>query len=83
MLQSRHLQLVVLLVAGLWHSAHCLAEYYIYIGPDGQKLLSDREITRPGYRLQMERDTLKDSGHLIAGREQQIRQAHHGFFDHY
>jgi len=59
------------------------AEFYIYTGPNGNKVISDKPIQRAGYRLQHLRKDTKYAGHLIAGRDEKVRNMQTGFFDHY
>jgi hypothetical protein len=42
------------------------AELYIYQGPDGDRMISDRPV--PGYVLLATRDTFKNAGHIMADR---------------
>ena len=43
-----------------------IAEVYIYRGPDGERMISDRPMR--GYQLINKRDSLKDVGHILANR---------------
>ncbi len=42
------------------------AEVYIYQGPNGERMISDRP--QQGYSLLTKRDSLKDAGHIMANR---------------
>ena len=56
-----------LLYTGLILSAsHAAAEVYIYQGPGGERVVSDRPIA--GYTRLTRRDTLSQSGHILADR---------------
>ena len=58
-------------------------EIYIYQGPDGQKILSDKPIQQVGYQLEHLRKNATDAGHILAGREKQVLQKKADFFDRY
>ena len=47
-------------------SAPVFAEIYIYLGPDGERMVSDRPVA--GYSLLAKRDTFTDAGHILADR---------------
>lgn len=64
-------------------SQGALAEFYIYYGQQGEKIISDKPMNRAGYRLQHKRKEVKYAGHLIAGRDEKVRSLQTGFFDHY
>lgn len=49
-------------------SLPALAEIFIYQGPNGGKLISDRPIKEAGFRLISERHSLKNVGHMLANR---------------
>ena len=53
--------LVQLIVAPI-----AFAEVYIYQGPDGIRMISDRPV--PGYMLLTKRDTFNNAGHILADR---------------
>ncbi|MDA0791422.1 MAG: lytic transglycosylase domain-containing protein [Proteobacteria bacterium] len=42
------------------------AEFFIYQGPNGERMVSDRPVR--GYSLVTRRDTVKDAGHILANR---------------
>lgn len=44
------------------------ADIYIYTGPDGERMVSDRPITSPGYELLTQRDSIQDAGQILAKR---------------
>lgn len=50
------------------HTAH--AEVYVYLGPDGERLVSDRPPAGNdgSYQLLSKRDTLSHAGHILANR---------------
>ena len=62
----RHL----LMIAALLYLAQCtpvvLAEVYFSIGPDGERMASDRPVS--GYQLFHRRDSLVNAGHILANR---------------
>jgi soluble lytic murein transglycosylase-like protein len=58
------------------------AEIYIYSGPDGHQVVSDRPLQQ-GYRLQHRRSSEEDIGRLLAGRQDSLRQQRRHFFDSY
>lgn len=62
---SRLLRITVLLCLAQFTPA-VLAEVYFYIGPDGERMASDRPVA--GYQLINRRDTLKNAGHILANR---------------
>ncbi len=46
-----------------------MSEIYIYRGKDGEKVVSDRSMpTDTDYDLLTQRDTVKDTGHILANR---------------
>ncbi len=45
---------------------HAFAELYIYQGPAGERMISDRPVA--GYTLLTRRDTFDDAGHILADR---------------
>ena len=50
-------------------AAQCVqAEVYIYIGDDGERLVTDRTVNQPGYWLLGQRDTVKNAGRMLAGK---------------
>ncbi len=59
----RVLVVVVLITTGS-HAA--LAEVFIYQGPDGERMISDRPLA--GYVLLTRRDTVTNAGHILADR---------------
>lgn len=59
------------------------AEIYIYRGPAGQRVVSDQPIQEPGFRLEHRRDNVRNVGHIVAGREQELNQRAQGFYDPY
>ena len=44
----------------------CFEEVYIYQGPNGERIISDRLVS--GYELVTTRDTLKDTGYILANK---------------
>lgn len=52
----------------LFHPEQSRAELYVYLGPDGEKLVSDRPVD--GYSLLGRRDTAEGAGHILAERPQ-------------
>jgi soluble lytic murein transglycosylase-like protein len=44
------------------------AEVYIYLGPNGERLITDRPPNDPDYSLVARRDTLANAGHIMADR---------------
>jgi len=57
-----------------------MAEIYIYRGPDGEKLVSDRPVT--GYILLSKRDTIIDAGHILADRSPPKTRNRNDFIAH-
>lgn len=47
-------------------NASAVAEIYIYQGPNGERLVTDRP--QPGYSLVTKRDTFTNAGHILANR---------------
>ncbi|MDA0978296.1 MAG: lytic transglycosylase domain-containing protein [Proteobacteria bacterium] len=44
------------------------AELYIYIGPDGERMITDRPPVTDDYKLLARRDTFDNAGHILANR---------------
>lgn len=59
------------------------ADIYIYRGPDGKRVISDQPVQEPGFRLEHRRGSVRDVGHIAAGREQELDQRSQGFYDPY
>ncbi|XOV88588.1 MAG: lytic transglycosylase domain-containing protein [Pseudomonadota bacterium] len=59
---------IVLLLAGL--AGNAVAEVFIYRGPNGERLASDRPLpaAETGYELLTRRDSLHNTGHILASR---------------
>jgi soluble lytic murein transglycosylase-like protein len=56
-----------LLLLGLLLTAHsAFADVYIYQGPNGERMISDRPVA--GYQLVTKRDTITNTGHILANR---------------
>ncbi len=69
-LPRRASKLAALAAAGaLFLSVSAVAEIYIYQGPNGERLVSDRPVK--GYTLLTQRDTFNGAGHILAQRMQQ------------
>lgn len=60
-----------------------IAEIYIYRSPDGTRVISDKPLHTPGYRLEHRRGDTRDVGHIVAGREQALDQRTRQFYDPY
>lgn len=59
--------LTLLLICGLSPAAQ--AKIYVYVAPDGSRLVSDHPMPPgDGYKLVTRRDTVHDAGYLLAGR---------------
>lgn len=56
---------IVALLGALW-CPWCLADIYVYQGPDGERIVSDQPMQ--GYELVSRRDTVRDAGDALAGR---------------
>jgi soluble lytic murein transglycosylase-like protein len=56
----------VIFYCGLSFAPVANAELYVYQGPNGERLLSDRPVT--GYTLITKRDSFNDVGHILANR---------------
>lgn len=61
---------LILLAALLSGSPAVVADVYIYAGPDGERLVSDRPLTdnRKQYQLLSHRNSLAHAGHILANR---------------
>jgi soluble lytic murein transglycosylase-like protein len=59
------------------------AKIYIYVGPAGDRVVSDRPLQRKGYRLQHARQDVADIGDILAGREDEIATKRRQFYDRY
>lgn len=59
------------------------AKIYIYVGPDGDRVVSDRPLQRKGYRIQHQRQNVTDIGSILAGREDEIATKRRQFYDNY
>jgi len=59
------------------------AKIYIYVGPEGEHIVSDRPLQREGYRLQHLRQNVDDVGTILAGREEEIANKRRAFYDEY
>lgn len=59
-----------LLVAGLLFPLAAHAQIYVYVGPNGERLVSDRPLSaqEPGYELLTQRDTVEGAGQILAKR---------------
>ena len=80
--QSMLLNVALILSSGLW-SPVALAKIYIYVGPEGDRVVSDRPLQREGYRLQHLRQNVNDVGTILAGREEEITSKRRAFYDEY
>jgi soluble lytic murein transglycosylase-like protein len=49
-------------------SAPSEAKIFVYVDRDGDKLISDQPVNRPGYTLLAEKKTLRNVGHMMANR---------------
>ena len=56
---------MALLLTALSAAVH--GEIYVYLGEDGERLVSDRPVNQPGYCLLGQRDTLRGAGRMVAG----------------
>lgn len=59
------------------------AEIYIYVGPQGDRIVSDRPLERGGYKLQHLRHDVRDVGVILAGREDEVGARRRQFYDNY
>lgn len=59
------------------------ARIYIYVSPDGGRVVSDRPLQRKGYRLQHSRQNVSEVGNILAGREEEIASKRRQFYDGY
>lgn len=59
------------------------AKIYIYVGPDGGRIVSDRPLQRKGYRIQHARQDVSDVGNILAGREYELSSKRRQFYDGY
>ena len=57
-----------LLFACLALPCSAVAEIFVYVGPNGERTVSDRPLREPGYKLLSQRDTVKDAGNILARR---------------
>lgn len=67
----RFTSLLLVCVALNCFALYAHAEIYVYVGPDGERLVSDRPLSSqpPGFELLTQRDTVTDAGHILAKRE--------------
>lgn len=61
------LHTVTALGLALLPAAAAHSQVYIYLGEDGERLVSDHPVNQPGYRLLGQRDTLRGAGRVLAG----------------
>ncbi len=59
------------------------AKIYIYVGPEGERVVSDYPIQRNGYRLQHLRQDVNNVGGILAGREDELANKRRSFYDEY
>lgn len=59
------------------------AKIYIYIGPGGDQIVSDRPLQRKGYRMQHARQDVSDVGDILAGRTEENAAKRRQFYDSY
>ncbi len=59
-------RLLICMLLGSLPASSLLAEVYFYLGPDGERLVSDRPVR--GYQLMHRRDNLVNAGHILANR---------------
>lgn len=59
------------------------AEVYIYTDSFGKRVLTDRPIQEPGYRLQHRRANTDDAGHLLSGRTDELNSRRRQLYDSY
>jgi hypothetical protein len=74
----------LLLVAGVsLLPAPVRAEVYIYVDTFGKRVVTDRPLQEPGYRLQYRRIDVGDAGHLLAGRMDELNNRRRQLYDAY
>ncbi len=77
----------VLYIAGI--SGLCLlplaagAEIYIYVDSFGKRVVTDRPLQQPGYRLQHRRDNTEDVGYLLSGKTDELNNRRRQLYDSY
>ena len=59
------------------------AKIYIYVSPEGERVVSDRPLEQKGYRIEHVRKNAADVGTLLAGREAEITAKRRRFYDSY
>jgi len=59
------------------------AKIYIYVGSGGDRVVTDRPLQRPGYRLQHLQQDVSDVGNILAGREEIVANKRRQFYDGY
>jgi len=59
------------------------AEIYIYTDPFGKRVVTDRPLQEPGYRLQHRRSGAEDVGHLLSGRMDGLNSRRRQLYDAY
>jgi len=89
----RTLSSFVLRLRSLWLAAgvSCLsgiplvvqAEVYIYTDSLGKRIVTDRPLQEPGYRLQHRRNGTEDVGHLLSGRVDELNSRRRQLYDNY
>lgn len=59
------------------------AKIYIYVGPDGDKVVTDRPMQRKGYQLQQAQQGFANVGDILAGREYELSNKRRQAYDSY
>lgn len=59
------------------------AEVYIYTDTFGKRVVTDRPLHEPGYRLQHRRVNVEDAGHLLSGRMDGLNNRRRQLYDAY
>ena len=65
-----HIRNLLAILLILSASGQVASEVFIYIGPNGDKMITDHPVRQEGYRLLSEKKTLRNVGRIMANRAQ-------------